>query len=380
MFPVDEYLFRSLEKRKEKNALRVLSSENNSLTDFSSNDYLGLSRSNQLHQNIVKELSGLKISNGSTGSRLLTGNSIYTEQLESMVARFHQCKSALLFNSGYTANIGLFASVPQKNDVILYDEYVHASIRDGIRLSWAKSYSFKHDSITDLKNKLEKSNTDGNIFVAVESVYSMDGDFAPLKELIDVCKHYSAHLIVDEAHASGVYGEKGEGRCVMENIHEDCFARIYTFGKALGVHGAVVTGSKLLTDYLINYSRSFIYTTALPLHALASIKCVYQLLPNLIQERSHLEYLIKYFYEKASGLNLLNSKSPIQGIIISGNDKAKNVAKKLQLKGFDVRPILSPTVPEKKERLRINLHSFNTTKEIDNLIINLEHCVDNESV
>ncbi len=366
---MDEVLKAALDKRKEANALRKLSVSDG--IDFSSNDYLGLARSSTLSSLITAEISSLnKPAHGSGGSRLLSGNTIYAETLESSIATFHGAQAGLIYNSGYDANIGLMSCIATRHDIILYDELVHASIIDGMGLSLAKSYKFKHNDIADLEQKLKPSEGK-NIFIVVESVYSMDGDAAPLKNISALAQQYHANLIVDEAHATGVIGEHGKGLVNAEQLEQYCFARIHTFGKALGVHGAVVLGSNLLREYLINHSRAFIYTTALPLHSLVAIKCAYQLMALADAERQHLHSLINYFKQQIESIKqyqYINSNSAIQCIIIPGNDTIKAIAAQLQEAGFDIRPILSPTVAASSERLRICLHAFNTREQIDQMI------------
>jgi 8-amino-7-oxononanoate synthase len=363
-----ERLSLELTKRKEKNAYRTLN-DHHHLIDFTSNDYFGIAHSKEFSEFTKNKTSQIEL-NGSGGSRLLSGNFEITQNLEEFIANYHLADAALIFNSGYDANVGLFSSILKKEDVVIYDEYIHASIRDGIRLGLAKSYSFKHNSVSDLERLLKKQS--GNIYVAIEAVYSMDGDMAPLKTMSDLCKLYNAALIVDEAHSAGIYGTKGKGLCVEENIHNDCFARIITYGKAFGVHGAAIVGTKVLKDYLINFSRSFIYTTALPPHSILSIKAAYEYIESHYEKlKSFLESNIIYFKELSIKNNLPlgnNNNTAIQTVIIPDNSKVREVADFLQKNGFDVRPIISPTVPEGSERLRIIIHSFNTLEQIENLI------------
>lgn len=363
MFTADKQLIQLLKRREEQRSLRSLSLAEN-LIDFSSNDYLGLAREASLSKNEKGFIYDL---NGSTGSRLLTGNSSFAEYLEEYLATHYKAESALLFNSGYDANIGLLSSVPQRNDTIIYDELIHASVRDGIRLSHARSFSFKHNDLSSLKDKLKASA--GTVYVAVESVYSMDGDFAPLKELTELAVEHNFNLIVDEAHATGVFGEKGEGRIVELNLQNKIFAKVNTFGKAVGCHGAVVTGSNLLKKYLVNFARSFIYTTALPPHTLNTIYQSHLYLsenPHLITE---LKDLITHFKRQSATIKgFIASESSVQSIIIEGNEKVKAVSASLRTQGFDIRPILSPTVPKGKERLRICLHHYNSKEQVDQLL------------
>ncbi|MET0244505.1 MAG: aminotransferase class I/II-fold pyridoxal phosphate-dependent enzyme, partial [Flavitalea sp.] len=213
--------------------------------------------------------------------------------------------------------------------------------------------------------------TEHNIFVVTESVFSMDGDIAPLNAIADLCDHYKAHLIVDEAHATGVSGPAGAGVIQELGIQERCFARVHTFGKAVGCHGAVVLGSQTLKDYLINFSRALIYTTALPQSAIRAIAASYQLFPAMENERKHLAELISLFQQAEIRYEKLKSLTPIQAVIIPGNENVKVVSEALSKAGLDVRPILYPTVPKGSERLRIIIHSFNTIEELRTLVQNL---------
>jgi 8-amino-7-oxononanoate synthase len=363
-----QHIQQKLDKRKQENAFRELKQQGVStpcLIDFCSNDYLGFAKEVAIHQT-NHQLE----SYGATGSRLISGNHSITEETERYLANFYHSEAALIFNSGYNANVGLFQCLPQRSDTIIYDEYIHASIRDGIKLSNAKNYAFEHNNITALEEKLSLAT--GLVYVVVESIYSMDGDAAPLIEIAKICKQHQVALIVDEAHAVGIFGN-GLGLVAELNLENDVFARIVTFGKAYGCHGATVLGSKILRDYLINYSRAFIYTTALPLPSILAIKNAHEFLLQNLSRIDDLKIIIEYF--KNSSLNTHHpspiSTSAIQCIIISGNNEVKQLAENIQKNGFDVRPILSPTVPKGKERLRICLHGFNSKDEIDRLITHL---------
>ena len=376
-----------LQIRKQDNAFRMLQSRNN-LIDFSSNDYLGFAGSeiifNKTHQLLLDK--NIKI-NGATGSRLISGNHTLYQETESFIAEFHLAESALIFNSGYDANIGFFSAVPQRNDVILYDELCHASIRDGILMSNAKSYKFNHNDFEDLKLKiknLDPSNSEQakqlkikntEIYIVTESVFSMDGDTTNFEELIQLSEKYNCHLIVDEAHALGVFGEKGEGLIQSLGLQNKIFARIMTFGKGLGCHGAAILGSKDLKDYLINFARSFIYTTGLSPHSVATILTAYHQLETEKETIQKLRENIIHFNQQKNLLGIkplfVRSKSAIQSAIIPGNEKVKSIANQLHEKGFNVKAILSPTVPEGQERLRICLHSYNSVKEISDVV----HCL-----
>jgi len=360
-----------LELREQTNALRKLSVPND-LIDFASNDYLGFSKSEkifrQTHQRLVENNSAI---NGATGSRLLSGNHNWYGLAENYIAQFHQSETALIFNSGYDANVGFFSAVPQRNDIILYDELCHASIRDGIQMSHAKSYKFPHNDAVELENLIQK-NSAATLYIATESVFSMDGDTPNFEQLIALSEKYGCYLIVDEAHALGVFGNSGEGIIQSLRFQDKVFARIVSFGKGLGCHGAAILGSRALQSYLVNFARSFIYTTGLSPHAVATILVAYEHLTDDSESKQQLKNRIQHFNQQKMQLGLkplfVYSKSAIQCAIIPGNEKVKTIAKLLQEKGFDVKPILSPTVPEGQERLRFCLHSYNTDQEIEEVL------------
>lgn len=360
-------LSEKLKIRKQNNALRQLPNAT-SLTDFASNDYLGWSQSELIFDETHQLLLDRNIkNNGATGSRLLSGNhQLYTET-EDFIARFHQSESALIFNSGYDANVGFFSSVPQRGDLILYDELCHASIRDGIQLSKAKAYKFNHNDFEDLEQLIQR-NPNTTLYIVTETVFSMDGDCPNLEELVSVSNKYNCYLVVDEAHALGVFGERGEGLVQMLGLQDEIFARIMTFGKGLGCHGAAIIGSLELKSYLVNFARSFIYTTGLSPHSVAAILVGYEHLEKDLFPILKLRENIVFFNQHKNMLSLkplfVRSKSAIQSAIIPGNEKVKSIANQLHQKGFDVKAILSPTVPEGQERLRFCIHSYNSTEEI----------------
>lgn len=361
----EDFLQSQLDARRAQHAFRTLRLPAGKV-DFCSNDYLGLATHPAMEAAISAALQAGDHRPGSTGSRLLAGNYARIQAAEQQLAAFHNAPAGLMFNSGYDANVGLFSCVPQKGDTIIYDSLIHASIRDGIRLSRAQAFSFIHNEVADLEKKLHHAT--GRVFVAVESVYSMDGDKAPLTEMAALCAQLGAYLIVDEAHATGVVGERGEGLVQALGLEQQCFARVHTFGKAVGCHGAIVLGSVLLQDYLINFSRSFIYTTALPPASVAAITAAYGLFPAMTAERVHLQALIAQLRAGLPAGSLLPSDTAIQPISIPGNEAARALAEKLQAGGLDVRAILHPTVPKGQERLRVVLHSFNTAEEVAQLV------------
>ena len=370
-------LTQKLQQREKNNALRKLPFSNN-LIDFASNDYLGFARSeeifNQTHNHLLE--NDIKI-NGATGSRLISGNHNLYQITEDYIANFHQSKAALIFNSGYDANVGFFSSVSQRNDVILYDELCHASIRDGIQMSNAKSYKFQHNDFNHLEkviiSQLETRNSKLETFyVVTESVFSMDGDTPNLEELSNLCEKYNCNLVIDEAHALGVFGDFGQGLVQSQGLQNKVFATIVTFGKGLGCHGAAILGSQELKNYLVNFARSFIYTTGLSPHSVATILIAYKYLESEKETIQNLKRNIQFFNQEKLQLGLkplfVYSKSAIQCAIIPGNDKVKSIAHQLQENGFDVKAILSPTVPEGQERLRFCLHSYNSEKEISEVL------------
>lgn len=374
-----------IEKRIAENSLRNVGKQSD-LIDFTSNDYLGFSSSKSIYKRALEiaTTSNLEI-NGATGSRLLSGNHALYEIAETQIARYHAKERALIFSSGYAANLGFFSCVPQRGDIILYDEFCHASIREGIQLSAAKAYKFKHNDVQAVEvqckmaRQLEKAqltasqlqNVDSEIYLVTESVFSMDGDQPDVDALISLCKKYNCRLVLDEAHAIGVIGI-GRGVMYHREMADKVFAHIVTFGKALGCHGAAILGNSDLINYLINFARSFIYTTGLPPHNLATIMAAYEELEHNIDILSLLKCNIALLRSKIveHGLDaqFIPSDAAIHSCIIPGNDRVKKMSKLLADSGFEVKPILSPTVPQGQERLRICLHSFNTEAEITRLV------------
>ena len=370
-----------LNQRREANALRQLKTPNAELVDFSSNDYLGFSKNLAIFSRASAILKEQNLEqNGAAGSRLLSGNHILYKLTESFIAKTHQVEATLIFNSGYDANVGFFGSVPQRSDVILYDEYIHASIRDGIQMSHAKAYKFKHNDLDDLELKLSlraQSRSlgkvdDCQIYVVTESVFSMDGDSPDLLKLVDLCEQFSAQVFIDEAHGIGVFGTG-----IIDNLGlGNRVTRLVTFGKAMGCHGAAILGSETLKSYLVNFARSLIYTTALPPHSVATILAAYEHAareankPNSALKK--LRENIQYYREELKKQQLqeffIKSDSAIHCAILPGNVRVKQISAALLEAGFDVKAILSPTVPEGQERLRFCLHSYNSQSEIQTVL------------
>lgn len=371
----EEILSQRLKKRFSENSFRTLRPADFTKADFSSNDYLGFARSPELAE-LCKSAWERNVSKGETrfigsgGSRLLSGDSSYAHYLEEVIAEFFRSESSLIFNSGYTANLSLFSALPSRSGTVLYDDLIHASVRDGIRMSGCRAWSYRHNDLHHLEELLERSSSEK--WVVAESIYSMDGDSPDLRALADLCGKYNAALIVDEAHSGGIRGVNGSGMCSDLGIEDRVFARLFTFGKAFGVHGAAVCGGHTLVNYLINFARPFIYSTALPVHDLTAIRASLRFSEEANERRADLNRLVDYFRFTVARTELktrlIPSDTPIQGIVIPGNHEVRRVAEVCQAKGIDARPVLSPTVRTGSERLRIILHSYNTTKEIDRLI------------
>jgi len=361
----------ALEKRKLQGNYRSLQLSTE-LVDFVSNDYLGLARSPELQAAIqtCTRFTEHGFLNGSGGSRLLAGNHTGVLELERFLAAFYRAQASLLFNSGYDANLAFFSAVPQRGDTIIYDELIHASVIDGARLGFAHRVSFKHNDTGDLVAVLKQAT--GCVFVAVEALYSMTGDLTPLEALVALSQEHHFTLIVDEAHSTGVFGQGGRG-CFDALFSGDASAtdtvRLHTFGKAAGTHGAAYVLQPWLKEFLVNYARPFIYSTALPSHSLAAIHESHLFMEQAGVERKRLEENVVYFlsnlplkFEHVSATN--PPFAPIQTIPVPGNFECLEAAGKLIAAGFNVKPIRSPTVLEGHEQLRICLHSFNTHQEI----------------
>lgn len=428
-----------LERRRHDGNLRSLMppETSNTLVDFASNDYLGLARCQKQHvlvqsayEKHLASQSNCDPALGATGSRLLSGDSNLARSLELRLAGLHNRPASLLFNSGYDANLSVLSSMPYKEgDAIVMDELVHNSLVMGVRMGRLKSdrvFLFKHNDVHDLQLVIKKiqqsSRQESSILVVVESVYSMDGDIAPLGKMLDLCYETGSTLMVDEAHGLGIYGKTnaqdmyldfneatnnaaneltpqsnmagGIGVLSAMNLenHPSLFCSIHTFGKAAGCHGAVVAGSDTLISYLVNYARPFVYSTALPPHSLISIQQSYISITGLAgeQRRNIVFKWVKLFRKEVlnglsalttsnQGIELLPSPSPIQALIVPGSQNCINVCRYLrEVGGLDVYPIRSPTVPKGKERIRIILHSHNTDNEIRRLahllLESLDHC------
>jgi 8-amino-7-oxononanoate synthase len=352
-----QYLSDKLEQQATNGLLRQLQTLSPTAIDLCSNDYLGIVKHDLINQKLLA--TRWPMQHGSGASRLLGGNNHFITEVENEIAAFHQQQAALLMSSGYAANTAVLACLPQKNDVIIYDSLAHASLRDGIRLSFAQNIKFEHNNLNELENILKK--TVGNKYIVTESVFSMDGDVCPLQEIVELKNKYGAALIIDEAHGIGVIGKKGEGLVNHLQLQNQVDVVIYTYGKAPGVHGAAICGSQLLIEFIINFARPFIYTTGLPQAQAAAIKASYQIFPTQVQERTQLQELINYYQSKTKQA----TTTPIQSILVPGNEQVLIAAKKLQAQSINVFAVRYPTVAKGSERLRVILHSFNTKEHID---------------
>ncbi|GGE38565.1 aminotransferase class I/II-fold pyridoxal phosphate-dependent enzyme [Psychroflexus planctonicus] len=372
-FPTN--LYEALENRKQNANLRKLPSHFPKY-DFSSNDYLGFAKAKNIAEKASEIVTDAQTNiNSATSSRLIRGNYPLIEEAEQILATFYEAESALIFNSGYLANLGLLSCINTKNTLVFYDELAHASIRDGLQLSLGKAYKFKHNDVSDLAEKIQlqqKRNSEATIYIITEAIFSMDGDGPNLNKLLQLCKENNCYLIIDEAHSNPMYPLKN---LLSEYNLNNVFARIVTFGKGFGVHGAAVLGSEQLKSYLVNFSRSFIYTTATSPHSIASILAAHQHFEEDKNQLSFLKENISQFRSVMHQLKLekhfLESYTQIQSCLISGNDRVSKAAEFLQVKEFDVRAIKSPTVPEGKERLRFCIHSYNNPSEIEAVLKNL---------
>jgi 8-amino-7-oxononanoate synthase len=304
---------------------------------------------------------------GSTGSRLLRGNREGFAALERRFAGFKKTERSLYVSSGYLANLAVLTTFPEPRDVIFSDERNHASLIDGIRLSSARREIFPHNDVAAVRRALDATRQTDQRFIVVESLFSMDGDEAPLKQYAELCRASGAHLIVDEAHAVGIYGEKGSGLIEANGIEEDVFLSINTASKALGVSGAFVAGAEWAIDYMIQRARPFIFSTAPPPSIAAALDASLDIVEREPQRRSAVLERARALRVqlRTAGVPLPDGTSPIVPVLLGDNDRAVAVAEALQADGFDVRAIRPPTVPPGSARLRISVN-VNLTDELMN--------------
>lgn len=354
------YMLDRLRQRELNQQKRVLV-KNKWPFDFASNDYLGFARSPLLQERILQKMQTID-SIGATGSRLLTGNSALAEEVEEQIARFFGFEKALIFPCGFTLNCSLLAAFAEEHDSILMDENVHASLKNGLKLSPAPGYFFRHNDLNQLEARLSKQRSKRReIFVVLESLYSMDGDSLDLEEVLRLCEHYSARLIIDEAHAVGVLGDRGRGLVCDLSKQKETFAQVITFGKAFGCHGGALLGSRELIDYATNFCHSFIYTTGLAAYSYIAIGEALRLFEEDAKPFLDLHKKIGIFNRELG----IEHKTPIYSFPFEDTDRLRHSARHLQELGFGILPIYSPTVRKGTERLRVSIHAHNTDSEIE---------------
>ncbi|KAI0791196.1 PLP-dependent transferase [Abortiporus biennis] len=422
MSALDSKLKAALDSREQRQIRRRLAdpSQDEGLVDFHTNDYLSLCHSTDLRNRFLKKLQSSPDVLGSGGSRLLVNGEAHSA-LEVRLAKFFNSPAALLFNSGFDANVGFFSCIPQPGDIMVYDEYIHASVHDGIRASRVgdTSYAFEHNSLTalgDLLLRLMKEHPglcrgDKSIFIAVESLYSMDGTLAPLAQIVEMMETLfpkgNGYAVVDEAHATGVYGPQCKGLVALLGLEQRVLARLHTFGKALAGSGAVVLTNTLIRDYMLNYARSLIYTTSLSYPNIISVDCSFDLLENGTAKKLATQLLNLSTHFSTLLLSLLSARSippellslpqhlaaippntppvtvpslarlptPIIPVMTS---RPRPLSAYLRAKGMNARPITWPTVPKGKDRIRVCLHAGNTREEVEALANAMVEWAENE--
>ncbi len=360
----------TLEDLRQAKAYRVLKPQDhksNLLLDLSHNDYLSLAQNSALQTRFKKEHTALF---SASSSRLLSGNHMYYDKVEQRLSVLYEGRAALFFNSGYHLNIGVLPSLSGKNDLILADKLVHASLIEGMRLSYSKVVRYRHLDYEHLEDLLAKhQHKYDNIFIVSESVYSMDGDIADLERLVSLKNKYHAYLYIDEAHAVGVYGNRGLGIAEQKHLIKDIDFIVGTMGKALASVGAYLISNTDVKYYLVNRCKSLIYTTALPPVNMAWSLQILHLLPDIDQERQALMSIQEYFRKALSDkqMSYLGS-SHIMAIVVGGNETCLQLSSKLLDEGIKVQAVRPPTVPQNTARIRLSLNSTLTTKDIDLLV------------
>ena len=337
--------------------------------NLSANDYLSLATDPRLSRAVAAALeAGTPVA--STGSRLLSGNAAEWERLERDFASFIGTEAALFFTSGYAANVGLLNALLRPDDTVFSDESNHASLIDGIRLSRARKVIFPHLDLDFLEDALRRSDSAGRRFIVVESLFSMEGDRAPMADLLSFAGRFGAELIVDEAHATGVYGPRGRGLVAAANGNAQVFATVHPCGKALASAGAFVCGPQTLKQFLVNRARTFIYSTALPPYFAAQIGKAVEIVARADNDRSKLLDLAGFLRTRLreAGFNIGMSDTQIVPILLGGNDAAIHYARELSRHGFAVRPIRPPTVPEGTSRLRLSVTTTLSEEILERLV------------
>jgi 8-amino-7-oxononanoate synthase len=333
---------------------------------FSSNNYLGLANDPILVEKAVNTLQEFGL--GSSGSRLTTGNTEWHEKLEQRIASFKKTEAALLFSSGYLANIGVLSSLPEKGDVLLSDQLNHASIIDGCRLSKAETVIYQHTDMNSLELKLKETRAYTRRFIVTDGVFSMDGTIAPLDQIMELANRYDAYVIVDDAHATGVLGEKGRGTSEYFGVSPDVV--IGTLSKAIGVEGGFVTGSRVLVDFLLNHARTFIFQTAIPPVSCAAAYAAIDMIEKDKEKKIHLLRMIKVIKDNldAMGFTVYGHDTPIIPVIIGDEETSVQFSKKLQENGIYAPAIRPPTVPDGKSRIRLTVTSAHTDSQVEHLL------------
>jgi 8-amino-7-oxononanoate synthase len=364
-YSFEEIIAGKLAEKQKQGLLRSLGHPQG--VDFSNNDYLGLAN----HFEIAKSAADayMKHGAGSKGSRLLGGNHKLFEETEKWLANWKGAEAALIFNCGYSANLGVISAFCNSETHLFCDRLNHASIMDGYSMSGGKLYRFKHNSPADLEKSLQKVNTNGLKLIAVEAVYSMDGDVAPLKEYADLAEKYGAMLYVDEAHSDGILGPGGKGLIAELGLEKRVHLSLTTFGKAYGTMGACVFGSKLLVDYLINSARSFIYSTAISPGAVVAMQKAVEVSTRDSFRRESVLKMSADFRRKITeaDVNCMQSETQIVPIVLGTAERVQKCSEFLLEKGFYTACIRPPTVPKSTARLRINISAAHREKDVDSL-------------
>ncbi|MCJ8324793.1 MAG: 8-amino-7-oxononanoate synthase [Rhizobiales bacterium] len=353
-------------KRRARHRELVLSGSG---LDFSSNDYLAMSQHPKLLAAVTIALAeGVGL--GATGSRLLRGHHTEHQVLETQAAQFFGSQAALYFANGFMANYALFTCLPKLGDLVIYDELVHASIHDGMLASKATTRAALHNDLQDFEDKIinaRNKGVKGRIWLAIESIYSMDGDMASAANFMRLANKYDAFLVVDEAHATGVWGQGGKGLMAKWEGAENLIT-IHTCGKALGASGAFICAPQTIYDYMVNFSRPFIFSTApAPLMAFTVAKSL-EILQTEPELSATLKQLIKYASGLFAELGIKPSGTQIQPVIIGDAAKTMQIARQLQQAGFDIRGVRPPTVPDGSSRLRITLTLNVTERDIGDMV------------
>jgi 8-amino-7-oxononanoate synthase len=356
---------RELESRSQRRTLVEITGVN-----LCSNDYLGLADNPALKQTVIEALARVTRVGG-TGSRLLSGHDAVWNELEEGFAAFTGSEAALYFGNGYAANIGLLTSLAGKNDVIFSDALNHASIIDGIRLSGARKVIYPHRDLNALASSLEENQSKpGRKLIVTETVFSMDGDVAPMAEIVALAEKYGAGVIVDEAHATAVHGPGGRGIAAQFLADGRVLCAMHTCGKALASAGAFVCGSAVLREHLINHARTFIFSTAMPPYMAEQIRAALRLAAGMDIERSELHSISQDFTKslQSDGWENLGTTTQIVPALIGANDAAVAAAEFLQRAGFAVRAIRPPTVPSGTARLRFSVTHKISAAELEKLV------------